>query len=834
MGQTNGHEDPELILEKLKALTINNEDNNTLDSSFQTIKKIITDYNLYKDIISKNDKNNKGNNDKRRKSAFLTNNFKFGANFEYSKNELLNLNGKYDKNIIQEVNHKLERIKKWVIMTKSSYLNDDENEKSFQDFEVKSKNLNKKNNKYNSSNNIRKFKKFDSKNSKNSIKTIIISNYTDRKIENGITQFYVNQTDKFIERIKKGPPDCFRWTSWCIINSLPLDRDNNIYENYINMPLEKENKDRIIRDIKRTFSERNIDSKELRKMETSLYNVLKAFWNLDKEIGYCQGMNLLVGFLLIVSDFNERDTFYLLISKFSQTFKLQRNLEFNFRGLFSEEFPLLYFLNYIFDSQLEIHSRSLKEHLNEMGMTIDLWMGKWFQTLFTIILPINWCQRLWDNIFAENIFFIVKFGIAFTLMIKDDLMKMKEEVQILNYFKNFEKYSLSEKNDLLNEKCDIEALILKCKKFKIDVGIYLKNFEKSRENGKGFLYKMEKIEDVQYKLKKEIVKKPTIRTELFLDGESEEDNKENSKESNSESNFDSKISKEKSNKDASEEEIFLEKSSKEIDNIINIRKNNRVKNLQINKIKKKNLNLKNRLKSVDFSALNQIPVTDRYLSNKLNIDKFKNEVLNKNLNKNKKNNDRNNENNNYIKTDNNASSNKNINYLKTDINNDYDSNKKIIKTETSNNEANKKKKINIRNDNNSLSITEDSINNTYYQNTEENLYNTEQNNVINKNIETHRFGNILKENKFDYLTYKNKLDKSNTKNGESYFSPSFKRKKEYFLGLQFDKKSGLTSFAQKYNFDMKGIRTMNSSNYNNSNKFAKNLGIVFEKEKGNK
>jgi hypothetical protein len=57
-------------------------------------------------------------------------------------------------------------------------------------------------------------------------------------------------------------------------------------------------------------------------------------------------------------------------------------------------------------------------------------------------------------------------------MIKDDLMKMNEEVQILDYFKNFEKYSLSEKNDLLNEKCNIEALISKCKKIKIDMGIY--------------------------------------------------------------------------------------------------------------------------------------------------------------------------------------------------------------------------------------------------------------------------------------------------------------------------------------------------------------------------
>ena len=823
MGQTNDNEDPELILEKLKALTINDEDNTSLDSSFQTIRKILSDYKLYKDIVSKNDKNEKNNKDKRRKSAFLINNFNFGTNIEYSKNDLLNFKGKYDKNVIQEANHKLERIKKWVIMTKSSYLNDDENEKSFQSIEKKKKNINKNNS--NSSNNIRKFKKFDSKNSKNSHKTIIISNYTDKKIENGITQFYINQNDKFIERIKKGPPDCFRWTSWCIINNLPLDRDNHVYENYINMHLEKENKDRIIRDIQRTFSERNIESKELRKMETSLYNVLKAFWNLDKEIGYCQGMNLLVGFLLIVSDFNERDTFYLLISKFSQTFKLQRNLEFNFRGLFSEEFPLLYFLNYIFDSQLELHSRNLKEHLNEMGMTIDLWMGKWFQTLFTIILPINWCQRLWDNIFAENIFFIVKFGIAFTLIIKDDLMNMKEEFEILNYFKNFEKYSLSEKNDLLNEKCDIEALILKCKKIKIDVGIYLKNYEKSRENGKGFLYKMEKIEDVQYKLNNEIIKKPTIRTELFPDEKS-------SKGSNSESNNISKISNEnsnKDNKDVSEEEFFLEKNTKEIDNIINIRKNNRVKNLQINKMKK-NFNLKNRLKSVDFSALNQIPMTDRYLSNKLNIDKIKNEVLNKNK---KNSNNENDGNSNYIQTEKNASSNKNINYLKTDINNDYDSNNKRIKTEISNNETIKKSQNSNRNNDNSISILEDSINNTYYQNTEENLYNAEKNNVINNNIETHRFGNILKENKFDYLTYKNKFDKSNTKNGESYFSPSFKRKKEYFLGLHIDQKSGLTSFAQKNNFDMKGIKTMNSSNYTNANKFVKNLGIIFDKEKGN-
>ena len=456
MGQNNESENPELILEKLKSMTIKDENNTSLDKSFNTIRNILKDYKFYKNLLEQNKNNN-------RKTISYFNIKKYNSSHEFSKDELINLNGNYGKNVIQDINHKIERIKKWVKMVKSPY---DNNDKSFsknenESFENIENNLNiidnkDKINKFKSSNNVRKAKQ----------NNIVLSNYTDKKIENGIIIFSQNQKNKYIERIKKGPPDCFRWVSWCVIHNLPLDRDNYIYENYINMSLEKENKDRIIRDIERTFSEKNIEKVELRKMETSLYKVLKAFWNLDKEVGYCQGMNLLVGFLLILSEFNERDTFYLLVGNFSDTFKLRRKYEYNFRGLFYEEFPLLYFLNYIFNALFEQYINDLKNHLENLGISIDLWMGKWFQTVFTIILPINWCKRLWDNIFAENIFFMVKFGIAFTMLIKDDLMKMDEEVDILNYFKDFEKYSLCSDNDILNQKSDVYSIIIKSKKIK--------------------------------------------------------------------------------------------------------------------------------------------------------------------------------------------------------------------------------------------------------------------------------------------------------------------------------------------------------------------------------
>ena len=491
MGQSNEVENPSLILENLQNITIEDENDTSLENSFHIIRNILSEYKLYKNIISKNQskidiKNSNKSNKKENKK-------------EYSKEELINMDkNNLDKNILNEVQHKIERIKKWVKMSKypSSDKNKKENSGIFLEINNNTKNMNKKN---------------------KSLKKTILSKYVDYEIENGLIKFYQNKPSKFIQRIKKGPPDCFRWCSWCILNFLPLDRSNSIYENYTNMALEKENKDRIIRDIERTFPNRKILKKDLRKKETSLYKVLKAFWNLDKEIGYCQGMNLIVGFMLILSNFNERDTFYLLTSMFSNTTKIGKKYDYNIRGLFYDEFPLLSLLNYIFENLLEHYCPELKEHLESLGITIDLWMGRWFHTIFTLVLPINWCKRIWDNIFSENIFFLVKFGICFSLMIKEDILNMEEEIQVLNYFKKYEKYSLCFDNEELDKKHNINKIIEKSQKININLEFYFKIYEKLNP---GFTEKLNKIDNIKYEFFNQSVRKPTQATILF----SEDDN----------------------------------------------------------------------------------------------------------------------------------------------------------------------------------------------------------------------------------------------------------------------------------------------------------------------
>ena len=589
MGQNNEVENPSLILENLQYMKIEGENESSLEKSYNIIKNILFEYKLYKNIISESQNiiiNNKDNKNTINKTIK-----------EFSKEELIEMNkNNYNKNILNDIEHKINRIKKWVKMSKYSP-KETQNINIPKDNDTKNNKLNKINNKF------------------------ILSNYADIKIEKGLFLYYKNKPSKFFRRIKKGPPDCFRWCSWCIINFLPQERNNIIYENYTNMSLEKENKDRIIRDIERTFSHQKKNKNELRKMEKSLYKILKSFWNLDRDIGYCQGMNLIVGFILILSNFNERDSFFLLSSMFSNTFKSRKKYEYNIRGLFYEEFPLLNLLNYIFENLLEHNFSNLKRHLDKLGITIDLWMSRWFHTLFIIVLPINWCKRVWDNIFSENIFFLVKFGICFTQMIQDDILKMEEEEQILNYFKKYEKFSLCYDNEELNKKCDLNKIILKSQKINIDIEFFLKNYEKINSS---FNQKLNEINDIKYKFNTQLIKKETHSTILFSDDDIINTKKdlENSLKNNS-----INIKKEEEN-EIDFGMINVEINNQNKKNKIPIKLKSSNSNSNKNNIITNKQNTSNSLHINEIKIFNDIKINSNEIKNEKNINEENNNIIN--------------------------------------------------------------------------------------------------------------------------------------------------------------------------------------------------------------
>ena len=105
MGQSNDLENPDLILEKLKGIKLSEEENcNTLNISFHTINLILNDYKYFSNILTTQTiiPQKKLNN----------NNLQMKTPLEISKNDIEKLNNQYNKQIITNISHSIERIKK--------------------------------------------------------------------------------------------------------------------------------------------------------------------------------------------------------------------------------------------------------------------------------------------------------------------------------------------------------------------------------------------------------------------------------------------------------------------------------------------------------------------------------------------------------------------------------------------------------------------------------------------------------------------------------------------------------------------------------------------------
>ena len=780
MGQQNEIEEPEFILDQLNSYEEQiKKDDIFSEDSFQIAKNIAKEYITYKDILDKNQKK------------------------KQYKNDQIDISEDYDRNKLEEIKNKFDRINKWIKMAKTPYRNNFQhflNKITGEDKKVKNNNLFKdkstdnifgrgfkrKNNKLNNNilgqnfpeterkeknkeiikkgkkekrtTSLDKYKSKESDSDQKNQQRKNFENYNDKNIEDKILSFYNHNKSKYKERLFKGPPECFRWLSWIIANQIPLERDINIYNNYLVKDLEEENKNSIIRDIQRTFSDVNMDEMALRKKETSLYNVLKAFWNLDEQIGYCQGMNLVVGFMLIISEGNELDTFYMLISNFSETFNKRKTYEYSFRGLFSEEFPLLSFLNFIFDILLEENIPEIKNHLEELGISYDLWIGQWFQTLFTIILPLNMCKRVWDCIFSDNIYFLVKFGIAFTKLIKTEILDKTEEIDVINFFKELQKFSMYPDNKFLESKCDIDTLITKASKIKLDPEEYIKLYRRRNENYGEFKSMMDKNSKISYNLEIGNIsfndhKLNCRETVLF-----EKDNNEKEKDTG---NLDQ--IKELYGKDFKKNENIIENEKKQnnkIDIEPKIKQNDiKINENQINKEDKNEIKIKpilQRKNNINTNKKLFIPKQEifDFEKNNNNMDKIFNE--NKGEKTNNKINRSNNLNPTYKKKKMNQmpfNKDKNINKIKNNYDNNINYDYNNIDNDNNKNMNNNEIKINSNdnNNNNFNMINKKMINNEIDYNISNNF-----NNIYNDKLNKYYNVNLAKDNKnLDRYYFKN-------------------------------------------------------------------------------
>ncbi|KAG0260986.1 hypothetical protein DFQ27_003231 [Actinomortierella ambigua] len=121
--------------------------------------------------------------------------------------------------------------------------------------------------------------------------------------------------------------------------------------------------------------------------QCALFNVLKAYSNYDRQVGYCQGMASVVATMLTF--FDEEKTFVLLVHLFRR---------YNLHNLVIPGFPALFEAFYI---QEELTRRFAPKET--MGITTASYASRWYITLFAAgVVPYRTLLRIWDVLFLEG------------------------------------------------------------------------------------------------------------------------------------------------------------------------------------------------------------------------------------------------------------------------------------------------------------------------------------------------------------------------------------------------------------------------------------------------
>ncbi|KAL0212251.1 hypothetical protein RCL1_005877 [Eukaryota sp. TZLM3-RCL] len=182
--------------------------------------------------------------------------------------------------------------------------------------------------------------------------------------------------------------------------------------------LRNKSTDQIDLDLERTFPE----NRRFRSPSalSRLHNVLAAFSYKDKDIGYVQSLNYLVGMLLLIMD--EEEAFWVLVSIIDDYLP---------REYFSKNLLAVMTDQRVLCSLCEnlIGSRFIN-HLNNCGAPLDLMTTDWFMCLFTKTLSSSCIFRIWDAFFYEGVKVIFRFSVALLKLSERAILEAHDIVKI--------------------------------------------------------------------------------------------------------------------------------------------------------------------------------------------------------------------------------------------------------------------------------------------------------------------------------------------------------------------------------------------------------------------
>ncbi|XP_072366592.1 ecotropic viral integration site 5 protein homolog isoform X4 [Scyliorhinus torazame] len=224
------------------------------------------------------------------------------------------------------------------------------------------------------------------------------------------------------ELVRKGIPHHFRaivWQLLCSAQNMPI---KDQYSELLKMtsPCEK----LIRRDIARTYPEHDFFKEKDSLGQEVLFNVMKAYSLVDREVGYCQGSAFIVGLLLM--QMPEEEAFCVFV-KLMQDYRL--------RELFKPSMAELGLCMYQFEWMIQEQLPEIYVHFQSQSFHTSMYSSSWFLTIFLTTFPLPVATRLFDIFMSEGLEIVFRVGIAILQSNQAELMQLDMEGMLQHFQK---------------------------------------------------------------------------------------------------------------------------------------------------------------------------------------------------------------------------------------------------------------------------------------------------------------------------------------------------------------------------------------------------------------
>jgi hypothetical protein len=177
-------------------------------------------------------------------------------------------------------------------------------------------------------------------------------------------------------------------------------------------------------DVRRTFPTHPFFFESNGSGVQALRNVLQAYSVKNPRIGYCQGMNFLVGVLLL--NMKEESAFWTLDM-------LMR--DYYMEGFFGEKIINLNRALNQFALLIEAMLPEIHEHFATQCIQVSMFASPWFHTLFAYDGQLTFVFRLWDIFLSEGFSIIFRVALAILKESQNEILSMNDE-KVIPYIKS--------------------------------------------------------------------------------------------------------------------------------------------------------------------------------------------------------------------------------------------------------------------------------------------------------------------------------------------------------------------------------------------------------------